>query len=213
LREEQQSGHNAEQTQKIRRPNRQHEVVEFYVATARRVNCQVSTVQWQKSISMAPAQITLESTAHANTDRSTVQILAATLFLSAFLLFMCQPMVGKMLLPYLGGAASVWTTCVLFFQFMLLLGYIYAHFVARMSNVRKQILTHAAVVLLPLAFLPIQFEAVSSESFSLHPVRELLGVLLGSVAIPFFVVPERLTPHHPILTFSTPPAMRAAFLL
>ena len=62
-------------------------------------------------------------------------------------------MVGKMLLPYLGGAASVWTTCVLFFQFMLLLGYVYAHFIARMSNVRKQILTHAAVVLLPAVFL------------------------------------------------------------
>ena len=56
---------------------------------------------------------------------ATLRILAATLFLSAFLLFMCQPMVGKMLLPYLGGAAAVWTTCVLFFQIVLLGGYAY----------------------------------------------------------------------------------------
>src|SRR6267154_951356 len=66
-------------------------------------------------------------------------VLAATLFLSAFLLFVCQPMVGKMLLPYLGGAAAVWTTCVLFFQFMLLLGYVYAHLLARAADMRKQI--------------------------------------------------------------------------
>jgi hypothetical protein len=50
-------------------------------------------------------------------------LLAATLLLSAFLLFCFQPMVGKMVLPFLGGAASVWTTAVLFFQLMLLAGY------------------------------------------------------------------------------------------
>src|SRR5438552_4215540 len=118
----------------------------------------------------------------------TLLVLAATLFLSAFLLFVCQPMVGKMLLPYLGGAAAVWTTCVLFFQFMLLLGYVYAHLLARVADVRKQIVTHAAVLLLPVAFLPIRFNAASSESFSLHPLLKLLSVLFASTAIPFFVV-------------------------
>src|SRR5262245_604459 len=117
-----------------------------------------------------------------------IRIVAATLFLSAFLLFICQPMVGKMLLPFLGGAAGVWTTCVLFFQFMLLLGYVYAHLLARLSDVRKQILTHAAVLLLPLAFLPIRFEAAATESFSLNPALKLLAVLATSTAIPFFVV-------------------------
>src|SRR5689334_24196766 len=82
-----------------------------------------------------------------------LQVLAATLFLSAFLLFVCQPMLGKMLLPYLGGAAAVWTTCVLFFQSMLLFGYVYAHTLGRIANVRKQIAVHAMVLLLPLAFL------------------------------------------------------------
>src|SRR5262249_50198736 len=109
-------------------------------------------------------------------DSFLVFVVAATRFLSAFLLFMCQPMVGKMLLPYLGGAAAVWTTCVLFFQLMLLIGYVYAHLLARTADMRKQIATHAVVLLLPLAFLPIQFKSASSQSFSLHPSLELLLV-------------------------------------
>src|SRR5207253_2800182 len=97
-------------------------------------------------------------------------------------------MVGKMLLPYLGGAAAVWTTCVLFFQFMLLLGYVYAHLLARIPDVRKQFVIHVIVLLLPLIFLPIGFNTASSESFSSHPLLRLLTVLMTSAAIPFLVV-------------------------
>jgi SAM-dependent methyltransferase len=121
-------------------------------------------------------------------DRFRIAITGGTLFLSAFLLFVCQPMVGKMLLPYLGGAAAVWSTCVLFFQFMLLLGYVYAHLLARVRNVRKQMLGHAFVLLLPLAFLPIRFNLVSTESISQHPAAQLFLLLATSTAIPFFVV-------------------------
>src|SRR5262245_26777588 len=120
--------------------------------------------------------------------KTSSRILAATLFLSAFLLFMCQPMVGKMLLPYVGGAAALWTTCVLFFQFILLLGYVYAYLLSRVADTRKQIVCHAVVLLLPLAFLPIRFGVVSSDSFSLNPLAQLLLVLFSSTAIPFFVV-------------------------
>src|SRR5437879_10889117 len=97
-------------------------------------------------------------------------------------------MVGKMLLPYLGGAAAVWTTCVLFFQFMLLLGYVYAHLLSRIGSVRKQMLTHVFVLLLPLAFLPIRFGAVSTESLSLHPSAQLLLMLMTSTGVPFIVI-------------------------
>ena len=121
-------------------------------------------------------------------NRFRIAILGGTLFLSAFLLFVCQPMVGKMLLPYLGGAAAVWTTCVLFFQFMLLLGYVYAHLLARVRNVKKQMLGHVFVLLLPLAFLPIRFSAVSTESLSQHPAAQLLLLLATSTAVPFFVL-------------------------
>src|SRR5437899_2984721 len=97
-------------------------------------------------------------------------------------------MAGKMLLPYLGGAAAVWTTCVLFFQFMLLMGYVYAHLLSRISDTRKQMLAHLAVLLLPLAFLPIRFGTVSTQSLSLHPSDQLLLMLTTSTAVPFFVI-------------------------
>ena len=73
------------------------------------------------------------------------------------------------ILPYLGGAAAVWTTCVLFFQFMLLMGYVYAHLLSRIADTRKQMLAHVFVLLLPLAFLPIRFGEISTEALSLHP--------------------------------------------
>ncbi len=111
-----------------------------------------------------------------------------TLFASAFLLFVCQPMVGKMVLPFLGGAAAVWTTCVLFFQVMLLAGYVYAHALGRVADVRKQILTHGVVLLLPIAFLPFQFAGASTESFFQHPSLQLLALLAASVGVPFFVI-------------------------
>ncbi|PYS54391.1 MAG: hypothetical protein DMG13_08525 [Acidobacteria bacterium] len=97
-------------------------------------------------------------------------------------------MVGKMVLPHLGGAAAVWTTCVLFFQAMLLAGYVYAHLLGRASDVRKQILTHALVLLLPLAFLPMVFRGDSSGSSSQHPSLWLMLRLLTSAGVPLFVV-------------------------
>jgi len=121
-------------------------------------------------------------------NKAQLPLLAATLFLSAFLLFLSQPIIGKMLLPYLGGVASVWTTCVLFFQSMLLLGYVYAHFLTQIVDLKKQILTHALILIVPILFLPFRFVVTSSEALSLQPLRELLLMLFGSVAVPFFVV-------------------------
>src|SRR2546427_13133749 len=97
-------------------------------------------------------------------------------------------MAGKMLLPYLGGAAAVWTTCVLFFQFILLIGYVYAHLLTRISDTRKQMLAHLAGLLLPLARLPIRVGTVSAQSLSLHPSAQLLLLLMTSVGVPCFVI-------------------------
>ena len=60
-----------------------------------------------------------------------LRLSAVTIFLSAFLLFQVQPLVGKLVLPWFGGSAGVWTTCLLFFQTLLLLGYLYTHLVVR----------------------------------------------------------------------------------
>src|SRR6516165_1897475 len=112
-----------------------------------------------------------------------VLLFASTIFLSAFLLFCCEPMVGKMMLPYLGGAASVWITCLLFFQLMLLTGYGYAHVLERYASVRTQIAVHAVLMLFTMLFLPIRFAGRPDASASAHPTVWLLGVLIGSVGI------------------------------
>jgi hypothetical protein len=121
-------------------------------------------------------------------SRFLVRVLGTTLFVSAFLLFWCQPMVGKMVLPYLGGTAAVWTTCVLFFQAVLLAGYIYAHLLGRFVSVRAQIPIHIAVLLLPIPFLPLTFSGGLGPSAFAHPESSLLQRLLFSVGVPFFVV-------------------------
>src|SRR5215475_5439327 len=96
----------------------------------------------------------------STTTRELPQLLVlfgSTLFLSAFLLFWFEPMVGKMMLPFLGGAASVWITCLLFFQLMLLTGYGYAHVLERYAGLRNQILVHSIMLLAVFIFLPVQF--------------------------------------------------------
>src|SRR5262252_4817642 len=78
-----------------------------------------------------------------------------TILVSAFLLFQVQPIIAKIILPWFGGSSAVWTTCMLFFQSMLLLGYLYAHWVHRKLAGRKQALVHIAVLAASLIALPI----------------------------------------------------------
>src|SRR5262252_1826321 len=91
--------------------------------------------------------------------RHILLLFAPTIFLSAFLLFCFEPMIGKMMLPLLGGAAAVWITCLLFFQLMLLIGYGYAHVLERYIPLRAQIVAHAALIVTVFFFLPIRFVA------------------------------------------------------
>ena len=81
-------------------------------------------------------------------------VFTLTLFVSAFLLFLVQPMVGKMILPLAGGTPAVWTTCMLFFQAALLGGYTYAHWVHRFAP-RRQALVHSILLAVSLVTLPI----------------------------------------------------------
>src|SRR4051795_11231878 len=78
-----------------------------------------------------------------------------TIFLSAFLLFEVQPVIAKTILPWFGGSSAVWSTCMLFFQMVLLAGYGYAHWLSRSLNQRTQVLVHAGLLLLALLTLPI----------------------------------------------------------
>src|SRR5713101_7400913 len=86
----------------------------------------------------------------------------ATLFLSAGLLFVVQPMLTKMVLPQLGGAPSVWNTCLCFFQATLLLGYLYAHLLTTRCGPRAQVGVHVLVLALAMLFLPLDAAAGAS---------------------------------------------------
>jgi hypothetical protein len=110
-----------------------------------------------------------------------------TIFLSAALLFLVQPMFAKMLLPLLGGTPAVWNTSVVFFQLALLAGYLYAHLVVRWLDARRQAVLHAAVLLLPAMALPITVRAPGDPS-STGPAAWLFAALLLSVGLPFFAV-------------------------
>ena len=122
---------------------------------------------------------------------------ALTIFLSAFLLFQIQPLIGKAILPWFGGAPAVWTTCMLFFQLILLAGYAYAHGVASRLTPRVQRRLHVA--LLALAVAGLLAAAVFWKSPVLpgpglkpadpeHPVLRILGVLAACVGLPYFLL-------------------------
>jgi SAM-dependent methyltransferase len=115
-------------------------------------------------------------------------IYASTVFLSAFLLFLVQPLIAKLILPWFGGSAVVWNTCMLFFQILLLAGYAYAHWTIQRVNPRKQFLVHsgllgAAMLLAPV--LPPEWLKPSGESAPILPILAVLGVAIG---LPYFLL-------------------------
>lgn len=112
---------------------------------------------------------------------------AVTVFLGSGLLFVVQPAVAKMLLPRVGGAPSTWTTCVLFFQAVLLAGYGYAHWVGGRPP-RAQLWVHGVLLLLPLAGLPFAVPAGAPSAAPLAPVLWLLRALTLAIGPPFFVL-------------------------
>lgn len=115
-------------------------------------------------------------------------LFALTVFLSAFLLFQIQPMVAKMILPWFGGASSVWSTCLVFFQAELLLGYLYVHWLHETLAPRRQTLVHIALLLLSLAALPVAADPSWKDSAQAQPVASVLGVLTGAVGLPYLLL-------------------------
>jgi hypothetical protein len=120
----------------------------------------------------------------------TLTTLAFTLavFLSAALLFVVQPMFGKMVLPLLGGSPAVWTTCMLFFQAALLLGYLYAHIGPRWLGLRRHTVIHIVLLALCSSVLPISMAATVGTFRLEHPNVWLLWVLTLSLGAPFVLL-------------------------
>ncbi len=115
-------------------------------------------------------------------------VFAATLFTSAFLLFLVQPMVGKMITPLLGGTPAVWNTCMVFFQALLLVGYAYAHATSAWLGARRQAVLHLCVLLVPIAFFPLAVDRSSATGADRDPVLTVLLLLTFSVGVPFLVI-------------------------
>ncbi len=115
-------------------------------------------------------------------------IFAATLFLSALLMFWVQPMFTKMVLPLLGGAPAVWNTAMLFFQSMLLAGYAYAHLTSRMLRFRWQVLLHLVVLTVAIVALPLGVAEGWMPPSEGTPVLWLIGLYGISVGLPFFAI-------------------------
>lgn len=115
-----------------------------------------------------------------------VFLFTIAIFLSAFLLFLVQPMVGKIFLPWVGGAPAAWNTCMFFFQFVLLGGYYYAHATLKHLSLKKHFIVHFVLMLTAIVFLPIKFSG--TESVPTNPAPWLLTQLLITVALPFFVL-------------------------
>src|SRR3954468_14968880 len=120
--------------------------------------------------------------------RSSTRLYGLAIFLSAFLLFEVQPLIAKMILPWFGGAASVWTVCLLFFQATLLGGYAYAHLLSTRLSGRTQAAVHVALVAVSLAALPIIPNAAWKPIGAGDPSGRILLVLAATVGFPYFVL-------------------------
>jgi hypothetical protein len=123
----------------------------------------------------------------------------STIFLSSFLLFLIQPVFAKLILPWFGGSAAVWTTCLVFFQGALVAGYGYSYFVARRLRPMRQALLHgvllaAAIAMLPAAILAFPwnpgwgFGWSPVPRFTLHPAAQILSILTVSIGLPYILL-------------------------
>jgi hypothetical protein len=116
-------------------------------------------------------------------------IYAATIFLSSFLLFLVQPLIARLILPWFGGSAAVWTTCMLFFQVMLLAGYAYAHFLTRkLASSKLERIVHTLLLVCALALLPISPGEAWKPMGEEEPISRILLLLLATVGLPYFLI-------------------------
>lgn len=115
-------------------------------------------------------------------------IFALTIFFSAALVFAVEPIIGKLMLPLLGGGPSIWNTSLAFFQAMLLLGYGYAHLLQKLKSLKLQALIHLGLLALAACVLPLHVSEWFGPPSTDRPVLWLLGALTGSIGAPFAIL-------------------------
>jgi hypothetical protein len=111
----------------------------------------------------------------------------AAIFLGAFLLFQVEPLLAQALLPRFGGASSVWASCLVVFQILLLAGYAYAHWISRWSP-RRQVVMHVLLLLASLAFLPITSMKEPASAQGAEPALRIARLLLRNIGLPFLLL-------------------------
>ena len=117
-----------------------------------------------------------------------MSLYAATIFVSAFLLFLVQPLMAKQILPWFGGSATVWTTCLVFFQTALLAGYAYSDLVVHRLSVRGQVKLHTVLLLASLVVLPIVPAVHWKPAGNENPSWLILGMLVATIGLPYFLL-------------------------
>ena len=113
---------------------------------------------------------------------------ATAIFLGAFLLFLVQPIIAKQILPWFGGSAAVWATCMVFFQMVLLVGYAYADFTTRRLTPKRQAILHVTVLVLSLLVLPITPDVAWKPQGEENPSWRILGLLTLTIGLPYFIL-------------------------
>ncbi|HMD38630.1 MAG TPA: fused MFS/spermidine synthase [Candidatus Acidoferrum sp.] len=115
-------------------------------------------------------------------------VFASTIFLGAFLLFLIEPLIAKLILPWFGGSAAVWATCLVFFQTALLLGYLYADAVTRRLAPTRQSALHISLLAVSLIWLPIAPQVFWRSHVTIDPAWRILGLLTFSIGLPFVLL-------------------------
>ena len=115
-------------------------------------------------------------------------LFASTIGLSAFLLFLVQPIIAKQILPWFGGTSAVWTTCMVFFQVLLLAGYAYAHFTTARLSARAQARLHIGLLLVSLAFLPIIPSEALKPAGDEDAALAIIVLLAITIGLPYFLL-------------------------
>lgn len=123
-----------------------------------------------------------------NRSNFLIMLFASTLFSSALLMFVLQPLFGKLLLPLLGGTPAVWNSCMVFYQSILFLGYLYAHLLGTRLKPNHQIIVHLAVISLSFLALPVSLPENLIPPTEGNPTPWLFSTLALAIGLPFFVL-------------------------
>ena len=113
---------------------------------------------------------------------------ALVIFISAFLIFLVQPLIAKQILPWFGGSAAVWATCLLFFQTALLAGYAYADAVTRWLSLKRQVMLHTALLGAAALTMPILVGEGWRPQGSEEPISRILLLLTATIGLPYFLL-------------------------